>query len=79
VVDLIFEDSAGTNYAYNYSFVVAPTIGIARQGTSWVIIYVGTLYSSSTVDGAYAPVTAANSPYTVPTSSGQSQYYRAHQ
>jgi hypothetical protein len=78
VVDLIFQDSAGTNYAYNYSFVVAPTISIGRQGSSWVITYAGTLYSSPTVNGTYTPVTGANSPYTVPTGSGQSQYYRAH-
>jgi len=80
VVDLIFQDSAGTNYAYNYSFVVAPppTISIARQGSSWVITYVGTLYSSSTIDGAYAAVTGASSPYTVPTASRPGQYYRAH-
>jgi hypothetical protein len=79
VVDLIFQDSAGTNYAYNYSFVVAPTISIARQGSSWVITYLGTLYSASTVDGTYALVPGASTPYTVPTGSGQSQYYRAHQ
>jgi hypothetical protein len=81
VVDLTFKDSAGTNYAYNYSFVVPPppTISLGQQGVSWVITYTGTLYSSATVNGTYTPVSGARSPYTLPTRSGLSQYYRAHQ
>jgi hypothetical protein len=81
VVDLTFKDSAGTNYAYSYSFVVPPppTISLGHQGDSWVITYTRTLYSSAAVNGTYTPVTGARSPYTLPTRSGLSQYYRAHQ
>jgi hypothetical protein len=56
-----------------------PTISIAAQGGSLVITYTGTLYSSSTVAGTYAPVPGASSPYTVPTSAAAIQFYRAHQ
>jgi hypothetical protein len=81
VVDLSFKDSAGTSYAYNYNFVVPgpPTISIGKQANSWVITYTGTLYSSTAVNGAYSPVSGASSPYTIPTGSSPSQYYRAHQ
>jgi hypothetical protein len=56
-----------------------PTIGVANQGGSWVITFSGTLYSSSTVNGTYAPVSGATSPYTIPTGSAAMQFYRAHQ
>jgi hypothetical protein len=56
-----------------------PTISIAVQGGSLVITYTGTLYSSSTVNGTYNPVSGAASPYTVPTGAGAIQFYRSHQ
>jgi hypothetical protein len=36
----------------------------------------GTLVSSSTVDGAYTPVTGAASPYTITPESGKTVFYR---
>jgi hypothetical protein len=79
VVDLLFTDSAVTIYDYNYSFVVngLPSIRINVNGVSWVITYTGTLYSSPTVNGTYAPVLGASSPYTVPIGSGPSRFYRS--
>jgi hypothetical protein len=54
------------------------TISIGKQGGSWIITYSGTLYSSSTVNGTYAPVPGATSPYTVPTSAAGALFYRSH-
>ena len=58
------------------STIVQPTISISRSGTSFVINYTGTLYSSSTANGTYGPVSGASSPYTVP-SNTSIQFYRA--
>jgi hypothetical protein len=81
VVDLAFKDSAGKNYAYNYSFVVPgpPAIIIGPQGGSWAITYTGTLCSSATVDGTYSPVPGASSPYSIPTGSAPNLFYRSRQ
>jgi hypothetical protein len=59
--------------------VSPPTISVEKQGNSWVIIYTGTLYSSSTVNGTYTLVSGASSPYTIPTGPAAIQFYRAHQ
>jgi hypothetical protein len=56
----------------DYSAVVTPTIGMSPEG---VITYTGVLQSSPTVDGQYAPVAAATSPYTVP-KTGSAMFYR---
>jgi hypothetical protein len=79
VVDLLFNDSAVNIYDYNYSFVVngPPSIRIDANGVSRVITYTGSLYSSPTVNGTYAPVPGASSPYTVPIGSGPSRFYRS--
>jgi hypothetical protein len=58
--------------------VQPPTLSFGKQGNSWVLTYQGTLYSSSTVNGTYTPVTGASSPYTIP-SNTSIQFYRAHQ
>jgi hypothetical protein len=55
-----------------------PAISVGKQGNSWVITYTGTLYSSPTVNGTYAPVAGASSPYTIPPNTGI-RFYRAHQ
>ena len=56
----------------NYNPVVTPTIGISSAG---VITYTGVLRSSATVNGTYAPVAGATSPYTVP-KTGTAMFYR---
>ena len=56
-----------------------PAISLSQQGNSWVITYTGTLYSSSTVNGTYAPVSGATSPYTIPIGAAPLQFYRSHQ
>jgi hypothetical protein len=53
-----------------------PTISIARTGTGLTITYTGTLQSATTINGTYAPVAGAQSPYVVPTPSG-SVFFRA--
>jgi hypothetical protein len=58
--------------------VPPPTLNVGKQGNSWVLTYTGTLYSASTVNGAYAPVAGASSPYTIPANTSL-QFYRAHQ
>ena len=58
--------------------VPPPTLNVGKQGNSWVLTYTGTLYSSSTVNGTYAPVPGASSPYTIPANT-LLQFYRAHQ
>jgi hypothetical protein len=55
----------------DYGAVVTPTIGVAGD----VITYTGVLRSSATVDGTYAPVAGATSPYTVP-KTGTAMFYR---
>jgi hypothetical protein len=46
--------------------VTAPTISIARSGASPSITFTGILQSAAKVDGPYAPVAGAASPYPVP-------------
>lgn len=55
--------------------VVTPTISISSGG---IITYTGTLESSATVNGGYAPVTGATSPYTAPKTGG-AMFYRSKQ
>ena len=56
----------------NYNPVVTPTIGMGSTG---VITYTGVLQSSATVNGTYAPVAGATSPYTIPRT-GTAMFYR---
>lgn len=56
----------------DYSAVVQPVIGMDADG---VITYSGVLQSSETVNGTYAPVAGATSPYTVP-KTGPAMFYR---
>jgi hypothetical protein len=55
------------------NFVVRPTISLSAAG---VITYSGVLQSSTTVNGTYAPVAGATSPYTIP-KTGTATFYRA--
>ncbi|HTL55564.1 MAG TPA: hypothetical protein VL361_07780 [Candidatus Limnocylindrales bacterium] len=63
----------------NRTFVppINPKLTFGKSGNSWVLTYEGTLYSSSTANGTYTPVTGASSPYTIP-STTTVQFYRAH-
>jgi hypothetical protein len=61
---------------YASSGPVTPTISFSNSGGHLVITYAGTLVSSVTANGSYAPVAGASSPYTVPTT-GSSMFYRA--
>lgn len=57
-----------------------PTISISRNGSGAPIItFTGTLYSSTTVNGTYTPVSGAASPYTVPTTTAATTFFKAHQ
>lgn len=53
------------------------TISVGKSGSSVVITYTGTLFSSPTVNGTYTAVSGASSPYTVPSTTGAA-FYRAH-
>jgi hypothetical protein len=55
--------------------VTAPTISVSPHG---VITYTGVLRASATVNGTYQPVSGASSPYTIPTSSAPTMFYRAY-
>jgi len=59
----------------NYSAVVQPTLSLSNAGGNMVLTYSGVLQSSATVNGTYAPVAGAVSPYTV-TKTGSAQFYR---
>lgn len=52
------------------------TISIARAGETAKITFTGVLQAADKVDGTYAPVTGATSPYTVPAGT-TTKYYRA--
>ncbi|MBN9690259.1 MAG: Ig-like domain-containing protein [Verrucomicrobia bacterium] len=54
---------------------VPPTISI--QGST--ITYTGTLQSSTTLGGTYAPVAGASSPYTIPAATTGANFFRAVQ
>ena len=56
--------------------VTRPTVSIGKSGSTVTITFTGTLTSSSTVNGTYAPVAGATSPYTVPTGAAAAQFYR---
>jgi len=60
----------------NYSAVVQPTLSLSNAGGNMVLTYSGVLQSSATVNGTYAPVAGAVSPYTV-NKTGSAQFYRA--
>lgn len=53
-----------------------PTISIVKAEAGSVITFVGTLQSSDTVNGSYADVAGATSPYTVPAGT-TAKFYRA--
>lgn len=55
----------------------APTMSVGKDGTNWKITYTGTLQSSATASGGYTDVSGASSPFTVPTTTGTQQFYRA--
>ncbi|MHB1309425.1 MAG: LamG domain-containing protein, partial [Limisphaerales bacterium] len=63
------------HWDFNTQPTVAPQISISTTG---VITYTGTLESSATVNGGYAPVAGAASPYTAP-KTGAAMFYRAKQ
>ncbi|HTL55617.1 MAG TPA: hypothetical protein VL361_08050 [Candidatus Limnocylindrales bacterium] len=65
------------DYASAYVQVSRPLLSVAKQGSSWVLTYTGTLYSSSTANGTYSAVSGASSPYTIPANTSI-QFYRAH-
>jgi hypothetical protein len=54
-----------------------PTLSVGLQGGKVVITFTGTLTSSTTVNGTYAPVAGAASPYTVPSTTGAG-FYKTH-
>jgi len=53
-----------------------PTISIQADAAGVQILYTGKLQSAETLDGAYAEVTGATSPYTVPAGTTE-KFYRA--
>jgi len=55
-----------------------PTVSVAVIGGKTTITFTGTLLASPTVDGTYSPVTGAASPYTVPSGSGATMFFRSH-
>jgi hypothetical protein len=56
----------------------APELGIGRNGVNIEVRYTGTLLSSPTVDGTYAPVQNAGNPYVIPPASqGTQQFFRS--
>lgn len=59
-------------------FVSKPTVSISNQNGTERISFTGKLQSSATVNGSYQDVPGATSPYTVPTGSGPTQFYRSH-
>lgn len=70
----------GTGPAESQLATSGPTISIAKNASgAWVITYTGTLVSSGTPNGTYAPVSGASGgSYTVNTQTGQ-QFYRSQQ
>lgn len=59
----------------NYTPFVQPTLSLGNAGGNMVLTYTGVLQSAPTVNGTYAPVAGAVSPYTV-TKTGAAQFYR---
>jgi hypothetical protein len=66
----------------NYG-VAPPTLAITKNSDgTFTLTYTGTLYSSQTAKGTYAPVSGASTPWTVnpkATSAPATQFYRAQQ
>ncbi|HTH48130.1 MAG TPA: PA domain-containing protein, partial [Candidatus Limnocylindria bacterium] len=70
--------TAGAIKTYQAVTTVAlPTVSVTSNGTEIVLTFTGTLQSSDTVNGAYAPVAGATSPLHVPFSVGAAKFYRA--
>jgi hypothetical protein len=53
-----------------------PTLQIVKSGSQWQILFQGKLLEASSINGAWAEVTGATSPYPVPTT-GDKKFYRA--
>jgi hypothetical protein len=63
-----------------YTPTVDPQLAIAHTNGKAVITWVsGTLVSSPTVNGTYAPITGATSPYSVTPEAGKAVFYRIQQ
>ena len=54
-----------------------PALTLSKSGNNYVLTYTGTLQSAITVNGTYADVTGASSPYTIPTGAASMRFYRA--
>lgn len=54
-----------------------PTLALGKDGDTWKLTFTGTLQASDRADGGYADLPGATSPYTLPTSTGAQQFYRA--
>ena len=72
----IFTVGKNSGKSFDTPSAPAPTLVFGKSGNSWVLTYTGTLYSSSTANGSYAPVNGASSPYTIPANT-TIQFYRA--
>ncbi|HTL18380.1 MAG TPA: hypothetical protein VL793_14180, partial [Patescibacteria group bacterium] len=59
------------------TFVAKPQVSVSRSGSTVTITFTGTLQSSATVNGTYADVPSATSPYIVPTGAAPAQFYRS--
>jgi hypothetical protein len=51
------------------------SVKVSADGKSLILTYTGTLQSSATVNGTYAPVSGASSPYTAPIT-GNEEFFR---
>jgi hypothetical protein len=51
------------------------SVKVSADGKSLILTYTGTLQSSATVNGTYAPVSGASSPYTAPIT-GSEEFFR---
>jgi Immunoglobulin I-set domain len=67
----------------DYSAITQPTLSVTRNANgTFTLNYTGTLYSSATVKGTYAPVAGASNPFTVnpkATGAAPAAFYRAEQ
>ena len=62
--------------SFENKVVEPPVVSLTRSGDSITITYTGTLQSSDTVNGTYADVSGASSPFTA-TAAGAAKFYRA--
>jgi len=74
--DLTNPSALKTWYGVNY--VPPPTVTVGKVGANIVITYTGTLQSAATVNGTYADVAGATSPYSTPATGGP-MFFRARQ